>query len=87
MSMKKCFDIFVPLIQYYLSRETVTLMGRSHVEEPEVSQRTEHQRKALYSGTIFHTENVKKVKPEWRIPFLAAFLYKLIGLSKANPQT
>ena len=23
---------------------------RSHVEEPEASQRTEHQRKALYSG-------------------------------------
>jgi hypothetical protein len=37
-------------------------MDRSHVEEPEVSQRTEHQRKALYSGKIFHIENVKKVK-------------------------
>jgi hypothetical protein len=36
-------------------------MDRSHVEEPEVSQRTEHQRKALYSGTNFH-KDVKKVK-------------------------
>jgi hypothetical protein len=63
MSMKKYLNFLVLFIKYYLSRETVTLINRSHVEEPEVSQRTEHQRKALYSGTIFHMENVKNVTP------------------------
>jgi hypothetical protein len=34
-------------------------MFRSHVEEPEVSQRTEHQRKALYSGTNSATHSIE----------------------------